>query len=103
VALAEDEPVALRVARVLGVDVEDGAVERHQDVRDGVVATDVAETRSVDHVQVRQADRAGQPAQGLRLALEGGSGQLGPEAPVPASCGGISEEHHLHVHSLLSE
>ena len=56
VALGKDEPVPLGIIDVLGSDVENGPIERGEDVDGGKVATDVAGSGVVDQLQILNAD-----------------------------------------------
>ena len=56
VALGKDEPVPLGIIDVLGSDIENGPIERREDIDGGKVATDVAGSGVVDQLQILNAD-----------------------------------------------
>jgi hypothetical protein len=83
---------------MLGVDVQDRAEQRHEDVRDGEVATDVAHLSAVDHADDVATNRRRHLTQErnprthlpLRdLATQPGvlprRGRIGYEHPLPLS------------------
>ena len=55
-ALGKDEAVPLGIIDGLGGDIENGPIERGEDVDGGKVATDVAGSGVVDQLQVLNAD-----------------------------------------------
>ena len=100
VPLAEDEAVALRVVRPIGVDAEDPEVERSQDVQRRELAADVAQAGLVDHAQVAKARQG-------RLLTQLGS-QVRHRSLVPLRRSSLSVVRlgrplpwaRLHVHSV---